>query len=102
VHKKFYEHMQAIDRKLWTRICLEMAWYYRKGIEHRPKITMRFTTVLPETRAEWDRIRKEINGLRLNKRETKVEKVKRDRRDYMRNFMRTYRSKDAAARSDTE
>ena len=102
VQEKFYDHMATIDRKLWTRICLEMAWFYRKGVEHRPQITMRFTSKLPETRAEWDRVRKEINGLRLKGRDAKVEAAKRARQDYMRNYMRSYRSKDVPARSDSE
>lgn len=92
--RKFYEVMSSISRKLWTRITLEMAWYYRKGGTVQPKLVSKYTNKLPDTKEEWERIRAEINALRAKAKEEVIEKVKRDRRDYMRLYMMRYRRRE--------
>jgi hypothetical protein len=81
---------------VWGRLTKKVAWAYRRG-EVSPPVFALYTSAdtLPE-REVWDDIRKQINNARRVKRyharKVSAERAAVERRDYMRSYMRRYRS----------
>lgn len=93
MYRNLITTLAELSRKQWTRVTLEMAWYYRKGAQTIPPITGKYSRHLPPTREDWEYVRGRVNKLRKEHKDKAAVAVKQVRRDYMRSYMVSYRRK---------
>lgn len=82
----------------WNTISKQMAWNNRKGKEDVPPLLRALVGVQSMTRIEWNRLREQVLKYRRSavyrKKKEAAEKKKVARRDYMRGYMRRYRTEN--------
>ena len=92
----FIEWATTLEGGEWRRLCIKMAWFYRKGGErHQAPSELEYLADLVKAKPYWHKVCKAV---RIKRRALYKERVKREavekkdkRRKYMREYMTEYR-----------